>query len=170
MSVVDASEDFSSTGKTLVMGVDPGMSGAIAIYDIHAKSFDIHDMPVKAVSKGKRILDLAKLAGIIDSNCIHISHAMVEKVHSMPKDGPRQAFKFGEAYGTVVGMLAAYYIPIFFLEPAVWKSSLGLSHKKEESITKIRKMFPQVNEHIYLKKHDGRAEACLLASLGAKYF
>jgi hypothetical protein len=61
-------------------------------------------------------------------------------------------------------VLQAMHISIDFVTPSVWKSSLRLSKDKNASLHKARLMFPAAELH--LAKHDGRAEALLIAQYG----
>ena len=45
---------------------------------------------------------------------------LVERVHSMPKQGVRSMFTFGENYGHWVGILAALKISYNLITPLVW--------------------------------------------------
>jgi crossover junction endodeoxyribonuclease RuvC len=56
------------------------------------------------------------------------------------------------------------HVPLEFVTPAVWKRSYGLSRDKHASLFKARLMFPAADLH--LAKHDGRAEALLIAQYG----
>ena len=45
---------------------------------------------------------------------------LVERVHSMPRQGVKSMFTFGENYGHWVGILAALKIPYNLITPIVW--------------------------------------------------
>jgi hypothetical protein len=55
-------------------------------------------------------------------------------------------------------------LPLAFVTPAVWKASYGLSKDKHASLHKARLLYPTAELH--LAKHDGRAEALLIARYG----
>jgi len=87
--------------------------------------------------------------------------AMVERVSSMPRQGIASAFQFGVGFGSILSVLQALHISLEFVTPAVWKRSYGLGKDKHASLHKARLMFPTAELH--LAKHDGRAEALLIA-------
>ncbi len=151
------------------MGVDPGLSGAVAFYDLEkAAVVAVHDMPLHEVS-GKRHIDLYQLAAIIDGHAKDIEFAVIEEVGVMTgKEGVVGMFRFGQAAGCVQGIVAAYMIPMFLVKPSVWKSAMGLTRDKDHSRQKASQLFPS-SAHLWArKKDDGRAEALLLAVFGSK--
>jgi hypothetical protein len=79
----------------------------------------------------------------------------------MPAQGIASAFQFGVGFGSLLGVLQALHIRIELVTPAVWKRSYGLGKDKHASLHKARLLFPTADLH--LAKHDGRAEALLLA-------
>jgi len=95
--------------------------------------------------------------------------AIVEKVNAGPKDGTVHAFRFGEAFGIIQGVLGANLIPIIYLHPAIWKSQLNLNRDKNKSLHLAREMFPKKASYFKRMRDDGRAEAALLASLGLNF-
>src|SRR5207253_1693340 len=89
----------------------------------------------------------------------------VEDVHAMPKQGVVSSFGFGRSVGVVHGVLAALGYPSTRIAPEVWKRQMNLiGAVKDASRTRALKYFPRAP--LDLKKHDGRAEALLLARLG----
>lgn len=153
--------------RNLILGVDPGLSGALALYD-HEKSMihSIYDMPVRPQGD-KTTVDHEQLASILDIYSNRISFALIEYVHAMSKQGVSSTFKFGYGFGVVTGVIASHHIPIHFSPASVWKSQMGVTSVKASSIEKIKTLQPDSKEYFTLKKHDGRAEAALLAVFGA---
>ena len=47
--------------------------------------------------------------------------AVVERVHSMPRQGEASTFSFGCSFGVVLGVLGAMGIPFELVAPKVWK-------------------------------------------------
>jgi crossover junction endodeoxyribonuclease RuvC len=86
---------------------------------------------------------------------------VLEKVHSMPKQGVSSTFKFGMAFGGACALAKRFNSPLLMPTPQEWKKSLKLSSDKLESLFMARNLFP--NAPLHLKKHNGRAEALLIA-------
>lgn len=155
---------------SLILGIDPGFSGALAWYDPAAKSIvDIEDMPVAELN-GKKEIDPYKLASLVNTYSAKTDICVIEDVDAMPKQGLSSTFRFGEGKGMCIGSAAAAGLRIVQIKPAVWKMSLGLTgQNKSGSIALCDKLFPNRGHLWPLKKHDGRCEAVLLAVFAAKY-
>ena len=110
-----------------VIGIDPGLSGAIAILE-EKKVISIIEMPVMAEGKkNKRQLNSAQLVTIIKEN-IKASEevaVVVEQVNAMPGQGVTSMFNFGQTFGAIKGVCAALNLPIFFVRPSKWKNTLN---------------------------------------------
>ncbi len=146
---------------TVIMGIDPGISGAIAFYHTVVSRVAVADMPVVG-----REVNAAELARMIRIN--QPDFAVLESVHSMPRDGGASAFSFGRNYGDVRGVIGALGVRLYFVTPQKWKKHFSLTSDKEQSRLRAIRMFPAVAESFKLKKHDGRAEAALIALYGAE--
>jgi hypothetical protein len=147
---------------TIIMGIDPGISGAVAFYFPMVPSrISVDDLPVA----GGEIngYELARLIKIHRPTL-----AVVEKVGAMPGNGGVSMFNFGRAYGDVRGVISALDVPMHFVTPQKWKKHFGLTSDKEQSRLRAIRTFPAVADSFKLKKHDGRAEAALLALYGAE--
>lgn len=145
-----------------IAGIDPGISGAIAFYFPETMGrIAVEDVPVAGGE-----ISAPHLASMIRS--FSPSFAVIEKVHAMPKQGVSSTFKFGAAYGDVRGVIGALNIPLHLVTPQAWKKHFGLTADKDQSRKLAIRLFPSVAEHFALKKHDGRAEAALIALFGAE--
>lgn len=160
------------TKATCILGIDPGIYGAFALYDVVKNGVvTVQDMPLrKSGVKTRNELDLFTFASTIESLGHNIRFCVVEDVHSMPNDGPVGAFSFGKTVGATLGILAANYLPVHLAKPAVWKSIMGLNNEKQNSIALATKLFPKEAHRWARKMDDGRAEALLLAIFGARSF
>lgn len=147
---------------TIVCGIDPGISGAVAFYfPIAQGRIAVDDVPVAGGE-----INVAELARLIR---IHRpTLAVIERVSAMPGQGVVSMFNFGRSYGDVRGVIGAMEIPLHFVTPQKWKKYFGLSSDKDECRLRAIRMFPSVAESFKLKKHDGRAEAALIALYGAE--
>jgi crossover junction endodeoxyribonuclease RuvC len=145
-----------------ILGVDPGISGAIAFYfPSHPQMISSEDIPVVAGE-----IDAATLAARIDRMRPHL--AIVERVGAMPKQGVSSTFKFGTAYGVAQGVIAALKVPVHFVTPGKWKRHFGLSAEKEEARARALQLWPGRSELFSRKRDHGRAEAALIARYGSE--
>ena len=100
-----------------ILGIDPGLSGAIAILE-KKKVLNLFDMPVMAEGKkNKKQLNSAQLVKIIKENIKMEDEVavVVEQVNAMPGQGVTSMFNFGQTFGAIKGVCAALNLPIFFV-------------------------------------------------------
>jgi hypothetical protein len=108
--------------RDLICGVDPGLRGSVAYYNFEFKKLEcVHDMPTRAQANGRNEIDLFSLTQIIDGYHARTALAVIENVHSMPNQGVSTTFTFGYAAGVAAGTIGAFNIPIYKVEPSVWK-------------------------------------------------
>jgi crossover junction endodeoxyribonuclease RuvC len=148
---------------TIVMGIDPGISGAVAFYFPMVNRIAVDDVPVAGGE-----INTAELARVVRLH--QPSLAVIEKVSAMPGQGVTSMFNFGRSYGDVRGVIGALGVPLHLVTPQKWKRHFGLSSDKDESRLRAIRTFPAAAESFKLKKHDGRAEAALIALYGAEVF
>ena len=144
----------------LTIGIDPGLSGAIAFISDDGLPC-VYDLPVMR-DKSLAWIDGAALQSlIINEREGRNATARIERVSAMPGQGVSSSFQFGVGFGSILGVLQALSIPIEFVTPGVWKKFYGLDSDKKAALYKARLLYPDVDLH--LAKHDGRAEALLIA-------
>jgi crossover junction endodeoxyribonuclease RuvC len=151
-----------------VIGIDVGNNGAIALV-VDGVLEQVEDMPVVEIKRGrttKRQVSAQALVGIIKD--MNPTQAAVEKVGSMPNQGVSSTFAFGRSAGVIEGVLAALGVPVTYVQPAVWAKSMNKGYGKDASRHRAMELFPDKQDWFKLVKHDGRAEAVLIAMWGAK--
>lgn len=151
----------------IIAGIDPGLGGAICLLSTEG-AVAVFDMPTFALSRGgknKREIDARQLAAILAGKGA-IGHAFVEQVGAMPGQGVTSMFAFGKSYGIVLGILAVCGAPLTLVAPAVWKRVLRVPKAKDGARARASQLLPYAAEQWPLKKHDGRAEAALIAWWG----
>ena len=137
-----------------IIGFDPGISGAYAVLGHDGELTD--DFPVM---NGE--IHAPELARIVRLH--RPRFAVVEHVHSMPKQGVASTFKFGRADGVLYGVLAALEVPTIKVGSHQWKRFFHLTGKpKDASRALAIKLYPSI-ANLNFKKHHGRADALLLA-------
>ena len=149
-----------------IIGIDPGLSGAIAILEDN-KVLNIFDMPVMAEGKkNKRQLNSAQLVNIIRGNTAPEDEVVVivEQVNAMPGQGVTSMFNFGQTFGAIKGVCAALNLPIFFVRPSKWKKYFELINaSKDSSRTKVIEMYPLLSNQLSKKKDVNKSDAILIA-------
>jgi crossover junction endodeoxyribonuclease RuvC len=149
-----------------IIGIDPGLSGAIAVLE-DSKVKEIFDMPVMPDGKkNKRQLNSALLVKLIKDNIKDFENTVmvVEQVNAMPGQGVTSMFNFGQTFGAIKGICAALGLPIFFVRPAKWKKHFELiNSSKDASRTKVIEMYPSISEQLSKKKDVNKSDAILIA-------
>ena len=149
-----------------IIGIDPGLSGAIAILE-NKQVITLIDMPVMAEGKkNKRQLNSAQLVSIIKENIKNNEEVVVvvEQVNAMPGQGVTSMFNFGQTFGAIKGISAALELPIFFVRPSKWKKHFELiKSSKDSSRTKVIEMYPNLANQLSKKKDVNKSDAILIA-------
>ena len=149
-----------------IIGIDPGLSGAIAVLEEN-KIVGLHDMPVMPEGKkNKRQLNSAQLVKILNDYIgnTEVAEIIVEQVNAMPGQGVTSMFNFGQTFGAIKGIAAALNLPIFFVRPSKWKKHFELiNSSKDASRTKAIEMYPSISDQLSKKKDVNKSDAILIA-------
>ena len=149
-----------------IIGIDPGLSGAIAVLE-NNQVLNIFDIPVMSEGKkNKRQLNSALLVNLLKENINKEEEVavVVERVNAMPGQGVTSMFNFGQTFGALKGICAALELPIFFVRPSKWKKHFELiNSSKDASRTKAIEMYPKLSNQLSKKKDVNKSDAILIA-------
>lgn len=143
-----------------IVGVDPGLTGALCLYNTEKELIFIEDMPV--------------VDGRIDAHAFWkifvrwsqkrvVDLAAVEVQQAFPKQGVSSSFRTGMNYGIILGVLAAHFIPVVFPSPSKWTADLKVGRDKDKHRRLVMETWPRSAGLFARKKDDGRADAALIA-------
>jgi len=113
------------------IGIDPGKSGGIVALN-NGHIISLLSMP----DSPEKIADHFRYLGFPQVLKHDECHIFIENVHSMPTDGVRSAFVFGQGLGQLEGVIAAMGLPRpSKVNPATWLNYFTLTRDKaaEES-------------------------------------
>jgi len=149
-------------GKHIVLG----LSGGIAFRK--GEAMEVHPMPTFQIAKShgtRRVLDLTTLARLIDDRTKNESgvRVYIEQVSAMPKQGVVSMFTFGECYGAIRGIVAAYFLQVHAVTPNVWKRALKVGADKDDARHRASQLMPTYSHLWARRKDDGLAEAAMIA-------
>ncbi len=149
----------------LILGVDPGASGAIALYDTSVERITkIWDMPTKAIKVGTKERHHVCPHGVYtllwESGANHIA---IEQVGGMPGQSGAASFVFGAGYGILWGVAAALNMEINNPAPILWKAKMKVPREKHLAAAKATEIIPYFREAWKTKARADRAEAALIA-------
>lgn len=174
---------------TVIIGIDPGKSGAIAVKS--DGRYSVFDIPTLTVISGKGknlkksvdydILALDKLIRCYSRYDLSAPcYAVVERAEAVTygatsargsyHNSAQTNFSKGRGYGIIEAVLQINGVPIIAAPYArVWKKGLGLTDsskayvdKKEASRLMALDLYPELADRLSRKKDNGRAEALLL--------
>lgn len=168
--------------NNLIIGIDPGLKGAVAVIDFDGNLVSLFDLPTK-----KQTLKNGKKKTLICAQTLHQTlssfscqkdnwHVYVEQVSSRTGEGVVGAFSFGQGFGTLLGVIGSFGIEPATVPPVTWKTSLGLKGMdKEETTAHAQEIYPSGD--LYSKRKnkkggfnalDGRGDALLLCTYALK--
>jgi crossover junction endodeoxyribonuclease RuvC len=163
----------------VIIGIDPGLNGAIAV--ITPEAYAVHDIPVLEVKKGKSVkrrynaVEIARIIKTVLTNAAVKNQNVevwLEDVHAMPGQGVTSMFSMGRGLGIYEGIVSAIGLPLQYISPITWKKKVmnGQGKEKDAAVYKAQQLFPNaVLTTPRGRLLDGRAEALLIAYYGMKY-
>jgi crossover junction endodeoxyribonuclease RuvC len=148
-----------------ILGIDPGLSGALAL--CRDGAWTTIDMPIAGDGKHHEI-NLPVLHGWLREQ--KPGYAFLEYASARPGQGVTSMFRYGCTYGALKALIAALEIPLTIVAPTKWKPAVGLIRGDDKEASRLRalQLFPEQAANLALKKHHGRADAMLLAYFGLK--
>lgn len=149
---------------TTVIGIDPGLSGGIAINWPPSKPV-AEKMPATPTD----LLELLRRYIFVNESSV----AFIEKVNAGPKMGSSAAFKFGQNVGQILALCVACGFRIEYVSPQKWQRALGLivsgrglgqndTAKKNRNKARAQELFPGI------KITHAIADALLIAEFGRR--
>jgi len=152
----------------VIVGIDPGRTGALAAIDDRGRLLAVADMPPKRKGEsdhlwywnaGRAICDFPPFA---DEPVV-----FVEQPPPMPRQSVTSTATQFTGYGLILGALGALSLDVHTVTPAAWKRAVGVTADKRSSLNLARTLWPaDADRWFRLAKHDGRAEAALIAVHG----
>lgn len=157
----------------IVFGIDPGVSGALSIYE-NKKLKEVIDMPTMSEGKkNKKQINAAQLSLEIKQRIDGSSETavVIEHVTAMPGQGVTSMFNFGQSFGVIKGICSALTLPIYFVRPVKWKKHFNLiGSSKDASRTKAIELFPSFSNDMTKKKDANKADAILIGRYFLDHF
>ena len=157
----------------LIIGIDPGINGAICFFE-NGEVRDVIDMPtMQDGKKNKRQINGNQIFNEISLRIQNINkkniNVVVEQVSAMPGQGVTSMFNFGQSFGVIKGICAAMQLSIFFVRPVKWKKNFDLiNSEKDASRTKAIEIFPKISQYLSKKKNSNKADSILIACFHEK--
>lgn len=154
----------------IILGIDPGLKGALAYWDTDSDSLEILDMPTHSLvrnRKTKNEIDAYTLAHSVDIRPTP-DVCVLERVGAAPGQGVTSMFSFGKSVGILIGILASNQFRIEEVTPQQWQRTVQVRGGKDGSRARAAALFPKSARLFSRKMDDGRADAALIARYGLK--
>lgn len=154
----------------MIIGIDPGCSGALALLFDDGEIVDTLLMPTIKVGTKSRVNGAAIAAWLRDAkerSGVRGIHAYLEQVGAMPGQGVSSMFTFGHAAGLVEGVVTGAGIPLTLVTPQAWKKKAGLiGQDKDAARSRAIQLYPGCRLLDLKGKGQALADAILIARHG----
>jgi crossover junction endodeoxyribonuclease RuvC len=146
----------------VIVGIDPGISGAAAVIDNNGVMADVIDLPTRETADRSEINPVALCDWL--RRQVKPRRIIIEDVHSMPQDGHVGSFRFGVTVGMIRAVSMWVTPQVELVSPTVWKGYFDLLGQDKEAARMLAiRLFPSMFDKLTRKMDHGRAEAMLIA-------
>jgi crossover junction endodeoxyribonuclease RuvC len=165
----------------IFIGIDPGLSGAIAVID--GSNIDLIDTPIIKIEKGKTPKGNVKIKNKYNlwvmceilkkqkqfADC----KVFIERAQAMPKQGVSSMFSIGYGFAAWEMACVALNMPYEIVGPKTWQKEFGIAgkHTKEESYIKCCQLYPEQSCKLKTVRGriiDGKSDALLICEFGRR--
>lgn len=150
-----------------IVGIDPGKTGALALF-VEGHPTAVIDMPVAIDS-----IDGARVYSVL--NLWEANEVYIERTHAMPKNGSKAAFSQGDSNGALRTACHIAKIPLIWVPAMTWQRAAGLGvsgltdvERKRRSRMRAMELFPGMCDWLNRAKDHNRAEALLIGRHGVQ--
>lgn len=162
-------------GKFVVLGIDPGLSGAFVVFD--GKEFASYAMPIKTNGKDKLIHfdGVHELLCAVQEKYSNL-HIYLERAVPMAM-GAKHAFNYGQGFAAILIAIELLQIKMTLVEPQKWSKEMheGIStdlKPKAKSLIAAERLFPKLfaslPKNTKGRTLDGPIDALLIAAYGLR--
>ncbi len=163
--------------SNLIVAIDPGLSGAVAIIKPSGTVAAVFDLPIMAKGKGtgrtkncinarELYVNLVDIILSITAGTSIETVCYLETVNSMPGQGCTATFSLGDTFGAIRAVIACIGIPLIQVSPQSWKKYYGITKDKEVARALAINKCPNLAKELARKKDADRAEAILIGLYG----
>ena len=155
----------------MILGIDPGFSGALAFINKDKHTVRIYDMPVykeRVNKKNKLRTDADKINELLQEH--QPAKCYLELVWTTPQMGVASAGSFMEHKGTLLGCLSAQGIECDQILPKTWQKGMKCPADARKSVARAVQLFPDCEAKFFGPRGGpkaDRAEALMIGMFGA---
>lgn len=158
----------------IMIGVDPGLTGAIAMVDATGGLMQCADIPICSnghkTGRMRSWVDINELSVLLYDWFVHLRREYVEVTIEEPFVTPvlssQTVASQYDTFGVMRMALAnkCNWLGVHYVRPAQWKKELGVTADKASSIKECLALYPDAP--VKRAKDHNRAEAILIAHYG----
>ena len=160
----------------LYFGIDPGLTGGLALIDDDKKLLNVISMPFGKVGSHNQMnihdvgLWIAKCGQIYAGNAL----VGIEEQQARNVEGRGSIARHHRAWGLLEGYCHGLGFQVVTLRAVDWQRAMKMKpikdskDRKEASRRRVQDLYPDQSEHFTRVKDDGRAEAVLIALAARK--
>lgn len=154
--------------ETKIIGIDPGLNGAITW--LNGPQFDFDEMPL-TVNKEVDFNAVMDRLGTMNGY-----HVFLERAVSFGM-GTKGAFNYGRCYAALEIAIRLSGLSVTYIEPSKWTKEMhqGIDENlkpKVKSVMAVQRLLPQFERFIPKSKtgkmHEGVVDALLIAAYGKR--
>jgi len=150
----------------LYIGIDPGLTGAIASITTEGIFIRVADTPVIGFAGSKRKdYDDGEMAGVLISMTTGWAEDYIVAIESQsarPGQGVSSMLKLGVGYGLWRGIIASLRLRSVIVQPRQWVGDMRAGKEKAQRVLMAKRLFPNAGKQLTKTNH-GRADALLIA-------
>lgn len=155
----------------LIIGIDPGLTGAVTILGHHGELIAIEDIPTMPIPEAgpkttvKKEVDVRALYRLLHDFVPADEKAMVVMEHASSVGssvGEQAKASLAATKASIVAVVRLQGHDLRRVHPMTWKKFFGLSSDKKECLGLARKLYPDSRDLDRAKDHN-RAESLLIA-------
>lgn len=154
----------------ITIGIDPGLTGAIAVICTERGLLDVADIPTcdNGLASGamKRWVDAGALAAVLRDWSARFDfardavHGVIERPIPMPSMPSTTTASTYDSFGVLRALIEPMCRDVAYVAPRVWKSAFGLGTDKDASRACATRLY--ANAPVKRVKDHNRAEAILI--------
>ena len=162
---------------SIIIGIDPGMTGGICIREMNTNEIELMVMPTKGTVRFTKLIDTEAIAEMFTEIRSEIKMIYLEEIFAMSTQGSASMLSFGRGWGQILGVIHTLKLPYYIVRPQEWQKYV--LPKGKAGTTKLRalqaaeKMFPHVelrsSERAKLA-HEGKVDALMISEFGVRHY
>jgi hypothetical protein len=157
-------------GTVSVLGIDPGLNGGVAYIGPHFVS--ARPMPICKFD-GQEYVDSFAFSSFVEEVVDATTYVFIERCHSRRGNSAQSMFKFGTAYGAIIGPAVTFAMEAIAVTPTDWQGLIlpgvhGRSSLKRASVEWATRHYPAIDFKNVRRagQSDGMADAVCIAAYG----